>query len=83
MAKQNKTITIRVRFFTTDLPKRTAWTRGSIEVQRNDRHGISHVPGGDMFNSLEELVPTILRVARNAGIKFKGKPARVPAVSRT
>ena len=51
-------IVIKVDFFTTDLDKKHAWTRGTIRIVRNKWHGI--VPGRNLhFNSLMEI-PTII-----------------------
>ena len=69
---KNKTITIKVRFFTNDLLKQTAYRQGSVEVEANSRHGIRHKPGGgdDLFHSLDEIGKVVVRVARAAGVKF-------------
>ena len=70
MPTRNKTITLKVRFFTT--ARRTALRRGVVEMEANTFHDIRHVGGGgkDLFNSMDQLVKAVLGVARRAGVRI-------------
>jgi len=71
---RERTIEVKIRFFTNGFDDRRGyikpkhgWTRGTIEIQRNDSHGI--IPKrGRVFNSLMEISQAVEKVLIDHGI---------------
>lgn len=69
-----KTIEIRVHFFTNQLARRgyvrpkEGWTRGTVGITTNESHGIEPGSRPRHFNSLMELPAAIERVLIENGI---------------
>jgi len=71
---RERMIEVKVRFFTNNMadergyirPKH-AWTNGSVQMDRNDSHGIE--PGNPvLFNSLMEIMPAIEKILIKQGV---------------
>lgn len=63
-AKDNTTITVRVRFFTNDIPSKgkftpkVIWCGGRVELEANGLHGI-HPGNTQSFRNLSQIQPAI------------------------
>ena len=71
MKKSNKTVGIRVKFFTNGLPELVdgripAFPKGCIGIEPNDVKGVK--PVKFMFNSLEEIPGVIRKTLKKAGV---------------
>jgi hypothetical protein len=76
--KNNKTITLRITFFTNDLPIRIGvgggkipiWNCGQVAIDANKEKGIKS--GGTMFNGLDDIERAIRLVMKKHKIVILG-----------
>lgn len=73
--KNKKSISLKLYFFTTDLPDKPllCWSNGKVMVETNEAKGIHKTSSSVMFNSLEDIPKAVKKALSKEKIYLVGQ----------
>ena len=85
----NKTIGIKVRFFTTGLQvgdagnnRKSCWDTGCVIMEQNDNTGVPTTSDSEIFRAFEDIVPAIKELFRRQKIAVVSNCSRPRLVGK-